>query len=76
MPVGARFANGAHTATWRSWAAKLPYWEELVLRNPSESKAVVAVEARIALTAERKGPSSAGKAGEKLFHTLLEGGRN
>jgi hypothetical protein len=75
MPIGARFANDAHTATWKSWASKPPYLEVLVLRNPGDREAIVAVEARIALTAERKGPGSAAQVGDEPTDTIVECGR-
>jgi hypothetical protein len=75
MPAGTRFANDAHIASWKSWATKPPYLEVLVLRNPSDRQAAVAVEARIAARAERKPPGTAAPAGDEPTDTIVECGR-
>ena len=75
MPAGTRFANDAHTATWKSAATTPPYLEVLVLRNPADRQAIVAVEARIATTVQRKRPGTAAPARDEPADTIVQCGR-
>jgi hypothetical protein len=72
MPVGSRFANDSRSAAWQSWATAPPYIEVVVVRNCGDRETTVTVEAGIAPTTERRGPSpSRSSAGDQPVSTLI-----